>query len=115
MPEDKRALLLTKLGEYEARLTRYETEEALAPPDKNAGFRSPEEGIKIALERKIGTLYKIAIVAALLKTGVVNTWELSRELAEKYGFYEVERFNNACGVVNAYCKGNDAALIPAAK
>jgi len=57
-----------------------------------------------APEMQIGTLYKIAILEELLKTGKVVTHELSKKLAEKHGSLDPEKFENSCGVIQDYCR-----------
>ena len=49
------------------------------------------------------TVYKIAVVEELLEHGEVNTYELSRKLAEQAGgVFDVGAFNNACAVIQDY-------------
>lgn len=50
------------------------------------------------------TIYKIAILEKLLEDGVVDTWDLSRELGDKYGWFDVPAFESACGVIDNYAK-----------
>ena len=78
---EDRSLLEEKLKEYKGRIDQY-----------------------IAPERQIGTIYKIEILKALLEHGEVNTYDLSRKLHDRFGVLDVEKFNNACGVIDDYIK-----------
>lgn len=59
----------------------------------------------LAPERQMDTIYKIAILERLLHDGRVNIRELSRTMAKTHGSnFDVNLFNNACGVIEDYCK-----------
>lgn len=60
------------------------------------------------------TLCKMTVLQRLLREGRVSTWELSREMAEAYGSgFDVEAFNNACGVIKDYCEtSHDGTGLP---
>jgi len=54
---------------------------------------------------QMGTVCKIAVLERLLEKKKVKTWDLSLELAEKYGsHFDEDDFNNACAVIKDYCK-----------
>lgn len=82
LPDDetRKQQLRDKLAEYKGRMHPY---------------RAPE--------LQMGTICKIAVLERLLADGKVVTWDLSREMAETYGF-NVNDFKNACGVIEDYCK-----------
>lgn len=55
-------------------------------------------------ERQMGTVCKIEVLECLLRDGRVVTWDLSRELAERFGRgLDAHAFSNACGVIAEYC------------
>ena len=80
--EARKQQLQDKLEEYRGRMDPY---------------RAPE--------MQMGTICKIAVLEQLLRDGEVNTFELSLEMSKKYGSgFDHNAFNNACGVVEDYCK-----------
>jgi hypothetical protein len=72
-----------------------EYKERLGAEMKEQPYKAPEQYSN-------DTVYKIAVLDELLKNGEVNTQELSRELKEKYGFINIDDFDNACGVIEDY-------------
>lgn len=59
-------------------------------------------------------LFKSIVLERLLTAGQVVTWDLSLELNEKYGPFdllEVEKFNEVCTVIATYCGQNDGVLL----
>lgn len=75
--------LKEKLQEYKQRL-------------KNNAHRHPQ--------LQMGTICKLAILERLLEKKEVKTWDLSRELAEKYPeSYKPHMFDSACAVIDDYC------------
>jgi hypothetical protein len=80
--------LRAKLGEYQSRVNIW---------------KAPE------LQR--GTFYKITILERLLMDGTVDTWELSREMNEKDGSVDFDRWNTACSVINAYASTGGEGLV----
>jgi len=84
LPEDeaRKVQLRRKLEEYKKRMLP---------------FRAPEF--------QMDTICKVAVVERLLRDGQVLTWELSREMVKTYGSgFDPNAFNNACGVIEDYCK-----------
>lgn len=80
--ETRKKQLQIKLFEYKKRISPY---------------RAPE--------MQMSTICKISVLERLLKDGQVDTEELSREMFEVYGSgFSVHAFNNACGVIDDYCK-----------
>lgn len=80
--ETRKQQLKSKLVEYKERVSLY---------------RAPE--------LQMGVICKITVLERLLQDGQVNTHELSREMFETYGSgFSVHAFNNACGVIDDYCK-----------
>jgi len=80
--EARRLQLAKKLEEYRGRLN---------------SLRAPEV--------QMDTICKITVLERLLRDGLVNTWELSREMATNYGLgFDAHYFTNACGVIEDYCK-----------
>lgn len=93
LPTDKQSqdFLIGKLAEYKGRL------------DHTKHPENPLQGWD--------NICKIAVLSRLLKTGSVNCWDLSVEIAQKYAqfianqFEAFERaFNNACSVIIDYCE-----------
>lgn len=91
LPKDEArvSLLDSKLIEYIERLRKLREENPYKPP---------ESLIFIDLE------YKIAILGSLLENGSVNTHNISRELNKKFNGFDKARFENACMVIDDYCK-----------
>ncbi|MBI1975038.1 MAG: hypothetical protein HYS57_01605, partial [Parcubacteria group bacterium] len=86
LPDDetRKQQLRDKLTQYKGRVHPY---------------RAPE------LQMNMDTICKIAVLERLLCDGQVSTWDLSREMAKTYGSgFDVNAFNNACGVIEDYCK-----------
>ncbi len=54
-----------------------------------------------APEQYTGTRYKLRILEGLLQNGMLDTWELSRQIAAEGPIYG-RKFNNACAVVEDY-------------
>jgi len=51
-----------------------------------------------------GTAYNFCVLERLLSNGIVKTFDLSAELAEKLGDrFNPTKFGNACGVISDYC------------
>ena len=88
---EDRELLRRKLEEYKERLKSPTVPLGVA-------YRAPEALFDF------DTVYKIAVTEALVNTGEVSTYDLSHKLKTKYGFFDSEAFNNACGVVEDYIK-----------
>lgn len=63
-----------------------------------------------APEMQMNTICKINVMERLLRDGQVNTWELSREMVETYGNIDVNEFNNACDIIDDYCKTGGANI-----
>lgn len=93
----KRSRIQQKLSEYEDRLAGYQA-------DGRDNYEPPELGIGSIPNRQIGTVYKIAVARELLEKGEVDTYELSRRLSVEHGGFNVDRFNNACAVMQSYCE-----------
>ena len=57
--------------------------------------------------------YKVEVLTAVLAaTGPVRTFDLSLELARKQGAeFDEQAFNNACGVVEMYLKGEGQMVL----
>lgn len=56
-----------------------------------------------APELQMGAICKITVLERLLTDGQVDTWGLSREMAQTYGSgFDVRAFQNACGVIDDY-------------
>ena len=89
LPEDQNIVkaLQNKLVEYKERLVTQMKQEPYKAPELFAD-----------------TNYKIAVLEKLLVEGKVNTYELSRQLKEKYGGVDVASFDNACAVIEDYAK-----------
>lgn len=109
MPEAYRAVVAAKLAEYEARLGRHQAEAALNPATDNV-FQAPEAKMTGRIPNKqIGTIYKIELAKALLADRQVDTFALSRRLLAEHGGFNVDRFENAAGVMKSYCEGRRTA------
>ncbi len=78
-------------------------QEKLAEYKERLGTQMKKDPHKVP-ELFTDTNYKIAVLEKLLTDGEVNTYELSRELNEKYGGFNVDDFNNACAVIEDYAK-----------
>ncbi|MEK9134808.1 MAG: hypothetical protein AAB451_00665 [Patescibacteria group bacterium] len=92
LPEDKKRQnqLKIKLAEYKKRLDPY------CPP---------------WVEMQMDTICKKTVLEQLLKNGQIKTWDISLEMAKTYGSgFNVDLFNNACGVIEGYCKTGGANL-----
>ncbi len=50
------------------------------------------------------TGYKAVIAKRLIQRGQVDTYVLSKELQEEYGFIDFRAFNDAAGVIEDYCR-----------
>ncbi|MEK7503001.1 MAG: hypothetical protein AAB556_00990 [Patescibacteria group bacterium] len=58
-----------------------------------------------APETQMSAICKTTVLERLLRDGQVKTYDLSLEMAEMYGSgFDVNKFNNACGVIDDYCK-----------
>ena len=54
-------------------------------------------------------IYKVTVLKRLLQDGQVNTYELSLEMAKVHGSsFDVDVFDNACSVIEDYCKTGGA-------
>jgi len=91
LPKDKfkKEALEGKLGQYNKRLKPF----AYMLPDMARQY-----------PKYLDSLYKSIITERLLEKGVVNTFELANELLESHGFFDADRYNNAAGVIDDYCK-----------
>ena len=91
LPENPKLLtrMKTKLKEYQRRLARLK---------KTKSFKNPVQADSTI------TGYKAFIARRLTQQGEVDTYVLSRELREEYGYVDLEAFNNAAGVIEDYCK-----------
>ncbi|MEJ0021162.1 MAG: hypothetical protein WDN47_01115 [Candidatus Doudnabacteria bacterium] len=76
---EDREVIARKLEEYMGRLDR---------------FKAPEA--------QFDAIYKIEIIKRLLEKGEVNISDLSKELADKYGVFDANLFDNACKVIEDY-------------
>ena len=94
-----RKSLIQKRHEYFQRTKRLNNrlreEEIFMHPEKRVHHIMNSDGV-----------YKIRIINRLLRKGVVNSEELSLEIAEKYGidFFDEHAFDNACGIIKVYCQ-----------
>lgn len=80
--ETRKQQLRDKLVEYKKRMVPY---------------RAPE--------MQMNTICRTTVLEQLLCDSRVNTWELSQKMAETYGSgFDVNAFNEACGVIEDYCK-----------
>lgn len=98
LPEDRalQVRLTAKLEEYRKRV------------EDERGFKHPELAHKISLSYR-DSLYKAAVLDQLLENGEVRSWDLSLELQKEHGNdFDLERFNNACGVIAAYAEGRES-------
>ncbi len=78
--EERKLQLYAKLEEYKRRL------------GKRSGYSYMD------------TILKIRVLERLLKDKRVKTHKLSLELSREFGSdFDVERFDNACGVIENYC------------
>jgi hypothetical protein len=95
LPKDLELLekLRRKLQEYKQRL---ETEKAQSP------YQAPETFAD--------THYKIAVLGKLLSEGSVSTYDLSRELNERDGYFDANAFQNACSVIHDYATTGGQAV-----
>jgi hypothetical protein len=101
LPDDEERVeqLKRKLEEYRERIASAHR----ANPNKHPGF------INLVMA---DALYKKEILERLLRDGQVNTWVLSLELGNTYGpNFDLEVFDNACGVIDDYCKTGGASII----
>jgi hypothetical protein len=91
LPEDELIInaLEKKLGEYEGRLKPFE-------------YVHPEEARKNS--HYIDALYKSIILKKLFEAGSVGTFELAEDIAKNQGFFYEDKYNNAAGVIDDYCK-----------
>ena len=94
LPKDPEIVqkLQSKLKEYKQRL-----EEKKLKMDE---WAAPEQVFPML----VGTKYKIAVLEKVLKDGEIKTFKLSRELEEQDGQFDKHAFNNACTVIEDYCK-----------
>lgn len=76
-----KSVLVIKLEEYKERLQQHS-----------------------ALGQQLDTIYKIAIAQELVNNGEVNTNDLAKRLAGKYGSVDDDIFENACAVIQDYIK-----------
>ena len=83
MEETKRDFLQDKLVEYQGRLERL-------------GHTDPVF---------IDAQYKISVLKELLQTGEVNSVILYSTKLSRIGLSDVQKFNNACLVIEGYLKG----------
>src|SRR3989344_3269849 len=89
-----------KLAEYQERI------------DEGVGEISPDDLIWKVPEQvgRTSSFFKHAVLAALIKRGEIDTFELSRELGLKNAA-ELENFEKACGVIKAYVTDGGKNLI----
>ncbi len=86
LPEDetRRRQLLKKLSEYRERLRQH--------PFDHPG-------------RQMDVICKKTVLERLFRFSQVDTWTLSCEMAKTYeNSFDISAFNNACGVIEDYCK-----------
>lgn len=81
--------LQKKIKEYQQRLARLK---------KSKTYTNPVEADSTI------TAYKVFIAKRLTQQGEVDTYALSQELREEYGYLDFNAFNNAAGVIEDYCK-----------
>jgi len=72
----------------EAKLREYEEKQDL--------YKAPEQ------QPFQPAFYKQHILRRLLDSGEVKTWDLSREIHEKYGYADSARYSNSCAVIADY-------------
>ncbi|MFH1780784.1 MAG: hypothetical protein ABH841_02170, partial [Candidatus Nealsonbacteria bacterium] len=53
---------------------------------------------------QMNTAYKIVILERLLRDGQVKISELVREMSEIYANFNIDNFQDACAVIDDYCK-----------
>lgn len=87
-----RQRLEIKLNEYRARL--------IDQQKAATAYDAPE----VILTNTADTRYKIAVLEKLLADGKVDTFALSRELSARDSVFTVDAFDNACRVIEDYCK-----------
>ena len=93
MPERTRILLphnAMRREQLRLQLEKYRSRDA------DASFQAPE--------LRFWELYKLEVLTRLLEDGVVDTYELAAELTDQYGCLDGDGFQNACEVIDDYCK-----------
>ncbi|MSU54681.1 MAG: hypothetical protein EXS48_02530 [Candidatus Staskawiczbacteria bacterium] len=96
LPKDDPELvgkLRTKLEEYKVRLVEKERKIDI--------YKSPQQRKEITAS----TRYKVAVLQEVIDNGSVDTQELSNRLAVEDGIFSLEDFENACSVIDSYCRG----------
>src|SRR4030042_4226739 len=54
---------------------------------------------------QMSAVCKKTVLEHLLRDGQVNTWKLSKDMAATHGqTFDIDAFNNACAVIDDYCK-----------
>lgn len=98
LPEDEKLVkrLEAKLAEYKTRMEEIQD------------FRHPEFAYKISPSFK-DAFCKFTVLGRLLDCKKVNTFELALEIAARFENveFDVDSFNNACGVIAAYSGQSD--------
>lgn len=52
--------------------------------------------------------YKLAVLSELLEKREIGAQAFSLELAEEYNVFDINNFNQACGVIDDYCRTGGA-------
>ncbi len=101
LPTDPELILKlrNKLEEYKSRLAKHK--ERRKEFSENDPYKSPDQTFSIIADAH----YKIAVLEAVLQGGSVDTQKLSDELAKKDETFSPSHFENACAVIDGYCKG----------
>ncbi len=86
--------LKNKLEEYKKRLEKIKNSE-----DYNNEYNSPEEAFK----KTADVYYKIKILEEVLTYGEVKTYEFLSRFKKRDEQFNIEAFENACGVIKDYC------------
>jgi hypothetical protein len=101
-----RAKLERKLEEYRQRYA-----EKVAELGEDTGFRAPE----IRCCHLGQAPYRVFILERLLRDGRIETWSLSREIAEVLkkdkNEFDSEYFDKSCAVIKAYAENGGAGLV----
>lgn len=87
-----------KLEEYEQRLKKQEGEFAFSHPDMRLKYTARSR-------------YRMYVLKELLENNKVDTYALSRNIAEKEGgLFDVEAFDEACTIIEDYVKTGGVSL-----
>ncbi len=102
-PEDPDLVskLERKLDEYKKRLS-----------DSLGEYQHPELAYMLSSSYR-DSLFKSLVLEELLTAGKVVTYDLSRKLFIEHAPFDVQAFQNACGVVDMYCGNTEVKLVRA--